>query len=640
MKGRKEPSLAERELVFKLAESLTGSCQQGTMRKDILVANVQRRMDLLGLESVFDYVAFLDDPRSEIPDASGVSEMDEFLSALTIHTTSWFRERPHFEVIEQTAASWFAKQTALPQGHDTVFRVWCAACSTGEEVYSFASALEALRKRLPGFDYEVMGSDIDPVSVVKARKALYPASALDSIPHGFRSCFLVGSGRTQGLMTVSKDIRTRCRFEVRDLSNPDTFSFEFPFHFVICRNVLIYFEPAAVKKIVAGLVSALGKPPRAGFLCLGHSEPIEPGPFALRPLQNCVYSTSLEEAEGTEGSAKKSVLVVDDAATIRSLLTHVLKRGGYNVTAVASADEASEAARKATFDAVTLDINMPGKDGLTWLREQRRAGFRTPVIVLSDATPKEAVAVLSAMREGAQEFVEKRLIANAPQNIIDLVHVLATPKAKNSAAPKKKGYQAQTRPYRPEAFVIGASTGGTEALMRLLQNCPKGMPPVVVVQHISHAFAQAFAERLARVSGLRLVPFETGTPLEPGTLALSTRDEHITLVKRAGTLVVGTSSAAPAASHRPSVDVLFQSCIAARARVVGILLTGMGRDGAQGLKALHDRGLFTCCQDEESSVVYGMPKEAIQLGGASFIGDLDEIRDLIEDCLRARERTG
>lgn len=640
MKTGKEPSLEEKELVFTLAESLTGSCQKGTMRKDILVANVQRRVDLLGFESVLEYLAFLDDPQSERPGPDGVSEMDEFISALTIHTTSWFREFPHFEILTKAASTWFARQSASPQTNDSIFRVWCAACSTGEEVYSFACALELLRERLPGFNYEVLGSDIDPVSVAKARKALYDASSLSSVPQEYRRCFLVGSGRTKGLMTLTKDIRTRCRFEVRDLADPNAFSFLAPFHFVVCRNVLIYFDAATVKKIVAGLTSALGKPPRMGFLCLGHSEPIDPTPFALRPLQNCVYSTAQDEPGSANAQPRKSVLVVDDAATIRSLLSHVLKNGGFNVTAVPGADEATEAMRSNAFDAVTLDINMPGKDGLTWLREQRRAGFRTPVIVLSDANPKEATAVLSAMREGAQEFVEKRLIANAPQNITELVTALVTPKNSQTGSVKKKGHQSNERLYRPEAFVIGASTGGTEALMRLLQTCPKGMPPVVVVQHISHAFAEPFAERLARVSGLRLVPFEPGTPLEPGTLALSTRDEHITLVRRGGTLVVGTSQAAPTSSHRPSVDVLFQSCVAAKARVMAILLTGMGRDGAQGLQHLHDRGIFTCCQDEESSVVFGMPKEAIARGAASYIGNLDDIREVMEECLRARLQAG
>ena len=607
----------ERELVFTLAERLTGSCQKEGMRKEILVTNVSRRMLSCQQHQLESYLQF------------ALTHEDEFeflLSALTIHTTSWFREKPHFEILAAQA-----NEFALANENET-FRVWCSACSTGEEVYSFAAVLEQTKLKIPTFTYEILGSDVDPVSVKKARAALYSAEFLKDIPLQYRSCFFIGSGKSQNLMTLVKSLRERCKFEVRNLTKPEDLVAAQPFHFIICRNVLIYFSPEQVSLIIKSLVAALHK--TEGALCLGHSESVSADKFGLELLSNCVYARARKRKKSAAGTTQKKVLVVDDSLTVRTLAKRVLESAHFEVICAENADKASELLKSNVVDAITLDVNMPGKDGLTWLAERRRAGLRTPVIVLSDANPETATPILAAMGDGAQDFVEKGIVASDPQALVGLVTALISPRPKAVQA-QAKGFVKRTALVRPDVIVIGASTGGTEALAVLLKSFPKNGPPIVIVQHISAAFASAFANRLAATTGLPLGKFQTGTRLESGTLYIPTEDLHIEIDSRGGTLFLRTSDAPPVARHRPSVDTLFLSTVAARTQALGILLTGMGRDGARGLHELHKKGMVTCAQDEASSVVFGMPKEAIALGGASFIGNLAEIRRVIEDSLRS-----
>ena len=607
----------ERETVFLLAEQLTGSCQKEGMRKEILVTNVSRRMLACQISHLADYLQFA---------LSDDGEFDSLLSALTIHTTSWFRERPHFEIFAAQALE-FAQAN-----RGQIFRVWCAACSTGEEVYSFAAVLEQIRLKIPTFNYEVFGSDVDPISVQKARTALYVVDALKDIPLEYKASFLVGSGKSQNLMTLTKPIRERCSFAVRNLTKPQDLVQAQACQFIVCRNVLIYFSPDVVALIIKSLVAALHK--TDGALCLGHSESVSAEKFGLELLRNCVYKQAGRVKKNADGAIQKRVLVVDDSLTVRTLAKRVLESAQFEVICAENADKATEVLKSQVVDAITLDVNMPGKDGLTWLAERRRAGLRTPVIVVSDANPEAATAILSAMGDGAQDFVEKGLFASDPQALIGLVTALITPRVK-PALSHSKGFVKKTTLVHPDVIVIGASTGGTDALTVLLKSFPKNAPPIVVVQHISPAFASAFATRLALTAGLPLGKFQTGVPLERGHLYIPTEDLHIEIDSRAGTLYVRTSDAPPAARHRPSVDTLFLSTVASRAQALAILLTGMGRDGARGMLELHKKGMVTCAQDEASSVVFGMPKEAIALGGASFIGNLAEIRRVLEDSLRS-----
>jgi len=501
-------SATEVELIYSLAESLTGSCQRAGMRKEILVANVARRMQQLGMDDLRDYL--------ELANESD-QEFSRLVSALTIHTTSWFREKPHFEFLRDFATRFALRTLDTPGSRGTqgvlsargaVFRVWCAACSTGEEVYSFAMVLEKIRMAHPSFEYEVLGSDIDPVSVRKARTAIYDATGEREFTGSVRAFLRLGSGPTHGKLTVAKSVRDRCRFEVRNLTNSADLAHVSPFHFVVCRNVLIYFDAAHVDEIVRGLMGSLEK--NVGHLCLGHSESITPAKFGLELARNSIYRPSVREDAVEGGEAKKTVLVVDDSMTIRSLASRVLTSAGYSVLTACDALAATAILKDHTVDVITLDVNMPGQNGLDWLAEQRRKGMRTPVIVLSDANPEAAAAILASMQSGAQEFVEKGQISNDPQALNGLVAALVAPKIDPKARPPKHGYLEKRTHARPDVIVIGASTGGTEALTHLL---------IFRAMHLlwswCSTFRPPFQRHFSRGSQRPLDSNAAGSPTEP-----------------------------------------------------------------------------------------------------------------------------
>lgn len=183
-----------------------------------------------------------------------------------------------------------------------------------------------------------------------------------------------------------------------------------------------------------------------------------------------------------------------------------------------------------------------------------------------------------------------------------------------------------------EVIVIGASTGGPDALTELLRFMPADSPPVVVVQHIAPALAANFAERLARNSRLKLGEIKSGAVLRSGTIYLALDSHHIGIRKGLSGPILFLDDSPPVGDHRPSVDYLFNSAAKylSGVRIFAILLTGMGRDGAQGLKNLLDHGAFTAVQDQDSCVVYGMPKEAVRLGAAVLVGPVQEIRQWLE----------
>jgi two-component system chemotaxis response regulator CheB len=190
--------------------------------------------------------------------------------------------------------------------------------------------------------------------------------------------------------------------------------------------------------------------------------------------------------------------------------------------------------------------------------------------------------------------------------------------------------------FDPQAILIGASTGGPEALLGLLRDFPAGAPPVIVVQHIGTEFALPFAKRLAERSGLVLGDTAFQGPLKRGHLYMADGDYHLRLIARGDELLLQRDFGEKVQGHRPSVDVLFQSASHLSTDLVAMLLTGMGRDGAQGLRSLYDSGrVYTMAQDEPSSVVFGMPKIAIELGAACVVGDLSGLRRDLEKRIAA-----
>lgn len=614
----------ETQIIYDLAEKLTGSTQSGNRRKSVLVQNVMRRMQLLDIKTLSQYLSLAN---------QSTEEFAHLISALTIHTTSWFREVDHFAAIEAELLG--------NESFRRKIRVLSVACSTGKEVYSLALHFELLKEKFPGLDYEIMGIDIDPISITEARKAIYRADELSGIPRPYHPHILVGKGRTDGLFTFSKTIRERCSFQASDLRDVRTTFLRpgvIPFDLIICRNVLIYFSEQAVRGIITDLTALLS--PQA-ILCLGHSEVIDGSSYGLTGLPHALY-----RKENQSSRKQREALVVDDSATARMVMTALLHEAGFSVSAVSSAAEATTFLKTSTVDFCTLDLNMPGMDGTTWLKNQRAAGWRVPVVIASDCSIHDAPTVLGALETGAQDYIEKQDIHKRRQDVIDRIKAIgdkATPRSE-LLVPVQIATKRSCSPTAPDLIVIGASTGGTEAVTKLLRNMSPTTPPVLVVQHITPHFAEAFAERLAETSMLILGKPEKNTELMPGHIYMALGDYHISVRKQGSKLVCYRSDDEPVNRHRPSVDFLFHAAANLGVKVAAILLTGMGQDGAKGLLSLKNSGACTMAQNEESSVVFGMPKEAIRLGAAAFIGDIEAIRGELDRITGAailpRKNTG
>lgn len=313
------------------------------------------------------------------------------------------------------------------------------------------------------------------------------------------------------------------------------------------------------------------------------------------------------------------VLVVDDSATMRSLISVALRRDPQIEVVGQAGDpiEARAAIKALDPDVVTLDIEMPNMNGLEFLEKIMRLR-PTPVIMVSTLTMAGADATLQALELGAVDCVAKPTgVASGPEAFSDLIEKVKIA-ARSSVRPRTEAPTADRRVgYRAggDIVAIGSSTGGVEALLTILSGFPDTCPPTVITQHMPATFTKSFAARLDRASGAAVSEAYDGAPLETGRIYLAPGGETHLEVVRAGGLRCRLRAGDHISGHRPSVDALFNSvAIAAKGAAVGVILTGMGRDGAQGLKAMRQAGARTLGQNESTCVVYGMPRAAFELG--------------------------
>ena len=317
---------------------------------------------------------------------------------------------------------------------------------------------------------------------------------------------------------------------------------------------------------------------------------------------------------------KIRVLILDDSLVFRETLARGLAADS-RIEVVAKASDAFEAKDKILEtdpDVITCDIEMPKLNGIDFIR-RLLAQYPIPVIVVSGVSD----AVFDAMNAGAVEFVSKP-DGRSPRDVESLVNDLI---AKILVASKvqvrlKPLVAAQAKTAQPHQFDtsriigIGASTGGTEAIFRILKGLPSNMPGIAVVQHIPPVFSRMFADRLNAQTSLNVKEAETGDYLDPGCVLIAPGDKHMQLRRVGDRFRAELFQGERVNGHCPSVDVLFHSIAQRYAdRAVGVILTGMGHDGAQGLLNMRKNGAFTIGQDEKSCVVYGMPKVAFELGG-------------------------
>jgi two-component system chemotaxis response regulator CheB len=336
------------------------------------------------------------------------------------------------------------------------------------------------------------------------------------------------------------------------------------------------------------------------------------------------------------------VLVVDDSALVRQTLKELLERTGeFSVTLAADPFIAERRIALRRPQVIVLDIEMPGMDGLTFLT-RLMATDPIPVVICSARAGEDAAVAIEALARGAIDVLPKPrlsvkdVLSETATLLVDTVRAAAGSRLRGPAArsPRSPVTEVAKGIASSSVVAIGASTGGTEALAAILGVLPRESPAVLLVQHMPEGFTRAFAGRLDGLSAMHVKEAEDGDPLRPGVALLAPGNRHMSVVRSGASFVVRLDSGAPVNRHRPSVDVLFRSVAETYGpRSVGVLLTGMGRDGASGLLDMRNRGAQTIAQDESTSIVFGMPKEAIVLGAATRILPLGSVGPGILDLL-------
>ncbi|MFW5451292.1 MAG: chemotaxis response regulator protein-glutamate methylesterase [Methylophagaceae bacterium] len=352
--------------------------------------------------------------------------------------------------------------------------------------------------------------------------------------------------------------------------------------------------------------------------------------------------------------AKINVLVVDDSALVRKLLSEILNKDP-DIEVVGTAIDpyqAREKIKKLKPDVLTLDIEMPRMDGVTFLKNLMRL-HPMPVVMVSTLTEQGAQVTLEALELGAVDFVAKpkldlsNTLNDYAQEIIDKVktaavvniNALAQDRPKPVAVSEKLTADAVlAKPslglipshlkITDKIIAIGSSTGGTEAIKDVLIHLPATCPGIVITQHIPAAFSRPFAERVNALSAIEVSEAEDGQQILPGHAYIAPGDKHL-LVERSGArFYCHLNDGPPVSRHKPSVDVLFRSVAQSLgSNAIGIMLTGMGDDGAKGMLEMKQAGAFNFVQDEKSSVVWGMPGQAIKIGAAELQVPLNKIAE-------------
>ncbi len=327
------------------------------------------------------------------------------------------------------------------------------------------------------------------------------------------------------------------------------------------------------------------------------------------------------------------VLVVDDSALIRQILSEIIKSEP-DMTLVGAAPDAFVAKKlvlEKSPDVITLDIEMPKVDGLRFLEVLMNAR-PTPVVMISTLTEKGAEATLRSLELGAIDFVAKPKVGVAQgmaeyhELIVDKIRTAARSKVKKASPAKVSSVNKVSYSGTEKLIAIGASTGGTEAIKEVLRTFPANAPATVITQHMPAGFTSTYARRLDSVCQMQVKEAKGGERLLPGQAYLAPGDKHMEIERSGADYRIRLTDGARVSGHKPSVDVLFNSlCKSAGNNAIGVLLTGMGSDGAIGLHELFNAGCETFCQDEASCIVFGMPKVAIEKGAASHILSLDDM---------------
>lgn len=336
---------------------------------------------------------------------------------------------------------------------------------------------------------------------------------------------------------------------------------------------------------------------------------------------------------------KIRVLIVDDSAVVRQNLTHILESDP-GIEIIATAADPFIAAQKISNeipDVITLDVEMPRMDGITFLKKIM-SQHPIPVVIISSLTAKGTETAIQALELGAVDVLKKPVwnrdqVSEAELRIIEVVKGAAKAVIKRKAghALRQAIVNKPVHDYSmirttDKIVVVGASTGGTEAILQFLEAMPLDCPGIAIVQHMPESFTKSFADRLNRICKITVREATHGESILKGQALIAPGNKHLEVKRSGARYYVEVRDGEPVNRHRPSVDVMFMSAAKYAGRnVIGVILTGMGADGAKGMLELKNSGARTIAQDEKTSIVFGMPKEAIKLNAVEKVLALPQI---------------
>ena len=616
-------------------------------KKALLESRLKGHLNQLGLPSWGAYCQVLKGARDN------EDIWQDVINRMTTNKTGFFREAAHFKIlVERLIPKW--KQTA--QGRP--LRIWSAACSTGEEAYTLAMVVQECLQG--ACEFEIVASDIDSSVLSAAVNGVYPASRLLDVPREFYKYFERGTGPIAGWCRVTDQLKKRVKFQTFNLIT-DRPPWRDHFDIIFCRNVFIYFSAETIQAVVASFAQAL-RP--QGYLFTGHAESLSETIGPWKRLDSTLYQKQGEQdkveakqsrsiskmpisqptATVQTSSIQRRVLIIDDSQTVCQLLEKVLSSSAQLrvVGKVTDPRLALESIRALKPHVVTLDINMPHIDGLSLLKMIMQQ-CACPVVMISSLHKDEGHHVLEALELGAIDYIEKpamdqlsaltplmceKIFVAASAKIIDSV------KPKPLASSKQDKLKSQSSKRKTQCIVIGSSTGGTDALRRILCDLPERIPPILIAQHIPPGFSDLLAKRLDKLCPFHVKEAASGDVVQAGTVYITPGGQHMRVTRVNENLVIRITKDEDGTRHKPSIDYLMRSVGESGIQdTIGVILTGMGSDGAQGLLAMKRQGAMTIAQDEATSVVFGMPKEAIKIGAADKVCALQNIASLLSEWI-------
>lgn len=561
------------------------------------------------------------------------AEIKKLISILTNHTTEFFREPEHFDYLADVLFPEYIKKNKS-------IKIWSAAASIGKEAYSIAITYLETAFTL-GLKYEnipaieILGTDLDELSIEKCKNGIYLLADIEKEIGKvlIKKYFDQGTGELKDYVRIKDSVHQLCKFKTHNLldSSQDIGIFDI----IFMRNVVIYYKKKEIKKIILAVKNHLEK---NGHLFLGHSESLTGIDVPFVHIKNSIYNLHLQAPKDAT-----RVFIIDDTPTIREFLRKILTVEE-NFAIVGEAEHPIEAMEKFQKleqqpHVIVLDLNMPKMTGIEFL-ETLKNKTHPPIVIMSSMGFDEADNGIKCLELGAFDYIEKPNGLHSAKDIQKIKNTLQQARLssrdiliKDSNRTKAKAPSSFIKDVvKPDLIAIGSSTGGVEALQTILTQLDKNVPPIVIVQHIPEYFSLALANRLNELCQFKVFEGKNKQLLEPNCVYIAPGGKQMKIVAEHNQLLLEVNDSGKVNMHKPSIDYLFFSLAALQEKVniCALILTGMGNDGANGLKELHKKNAFTIAQDEESCVVFGMPKEAIALGAVRQVASLSEIPEILK----------